>query len=72
MRQVLPAAPAIPAATAAAEATAIGLLGLADITASLAPDRFAEPASLEELLFTSREREALPAVFAGQFLVLGH
>jgi len=59
--QVLPVAIAVPPAAEAA----FRLLGLADVTTGLAPDRLAEPAGLEELLFTSGEREGLAAVLAG-------
>jgi hypothetical protein len=64
MRQVLPAAIAVASAATATEAT-IRLLGLADVAAGLASDRLAEPASLEELLLTSGEREALATILAG-------
>ena len=71
MRRLLPVATAVVSAATAAEAS-IGLLRLPDVAACLAADWLAETASLEELLLTGGEREALSAILAGQFLVFGH
>ena len=59
------------AATVGREAP-VRLLGLSNVAAGFAANRLAESALLEELLLSRGEREALSAVPAGEFLVLGH
>ena len=52
--------------------SAIRFLRLPYVPTRLAANRLAEPARLEELLFSRRERETLAAISAGHFFVLGH